>query len=663
MNELATLMSKATQAFNSGNYDLARDLADQAARSAPKNYQVRQFRGVAQIKAGDPEGGLATLRSLLALQPDDQTLRLNAAQAALDAGQPGLVNDLCGPFAESPSGLFLRAQAAKIIGDLDLATSLLERVVADQPNNAQAVNNLGNVLLEAGRADEAIRHLEGAAQLAPDEAQVWVNLGRAHALNEDFDKAISSFQRGRSLKPDNKEINFELGKSMLRHGRHEQALACFADAARQGLRDPQVFVLIGLCFAALEQREKAEEAYRMALHVDQLYTRAILNLGILLEQENRIPELRELINDAHSKGLSGEDLDYCEALLLRRDGNYEEALIKIRSSEPEDLDSIIRHQLIGQLADRLNYVDEAYASFAAMNEAMSYMPEASQFDGTEHRAHVIGRTAAVTQEWFDSWSTPEVVDNRISPIFLGGFLRSGTTLIDTALMGHPDAQVREEEGMLARMEGVVDTIADLRGLDSQGILAMRDAYFQELLIGGDLPTGKLLIDKYPLMTLRAAYIHRAFPDAKFVFALRHPVDVVLSCWMQNFRITKAMASFLTLENAARLYDAAMEHWIRCREVFPLNVHTVRYEDVTADFEGEMRSLTSFIGLDWQDSLLDYQITAKERGYIRTPSYAQVTERIYQRSSGRWERYRHHLEPVIPILAPWIERFGYEPVSG
>ena len=123
-----------------------------------------------------------------------------------------------------------------------------------------------------------------------------------------------------------------------------------------------------------------------------------------------------------------------------------------------------------------------------------------------------------------------------------------------------------------------------------------------------------------------------------------------------------MSAFLKLETAALFYDAVMQHWERAREVLPLNVHTIRYEDMVEDLEGELRPLIDFVGVGWDDSLLEHQKTAKDRGYIRTPSYAQVTEKIYTRSSGRWTKYRAHLEPILPVLAPWVERFGYEPLE-
>ena len=72
----------------------------------------------------------------------------------------------------------------------------------------------------------------------------------------------------------------------------------------------------------------------------------------------------------------------------------------------------------------------------------------------------------------------------------------------------------------------------------------------------------------------------------------------------------------------------------------------------------LRPVVEALGLEWHEGMLDHTKTAAERGLIRTASYAQVTQPIYTRSVGRWQRYRKHLEPVLPVLAPWIEKFGY-----
>ena len=658
MNAVTQTMQRAAAAHASGNLGLALREAQAALRAAPANPAILQFLGVVECQSGQPARGLAWLLQALKIVPNNPDLRLNAAKAALDAGDLTQARSLAQPLAMTPQGNRLLAEIARASGDTEGVLAGYEAALSTAPRDRELLNNYGNALNEAGRPAEAVAVLERAAAISAPSAQVLLNLGRAQSAADRHEEALASFRKAGTLSDGNADIHFELGRSLLRHGDHEQALLQLSEAARAGMRTGQLFVLIGLCYAALEKRAEAEQACRMALRVEPGSSRAYLNLAILLEQENRIEDLTACVAEARKACEPGPDLDYMEALVLRREGRFAEALERVEASESDSLDPVVRAQFIGQVADRLGEVDKAFAAFARMNQAMALNPEARGFDGTEHSAFIAGRTAEVTPAWYAGWTPPEFPDARRSPAFLGGFLRSGTTLLDTILMGHEGVHVREEEPMIARLEDEAGPIAGLAAMGPADVARLRDAYFDELLQRGPLPEGRLLVDKYPLVTLRAAYLHRAFPDARFVFTLRHPCDVVLSCWMQNFRITRAMASFLTLENAARLYDAAMSHWMRCRDVLPLEVHTIRYEDMVADLESTLRPMIAFLGLDWDDRLLAYQDTARERGYIRTPSYAQVTEKVYDRSRGRWQLYREHLAPVLDVLAPWAIRFGY-----
>jgi hypothetical protein len=149
-----------------------------------------------------------------------------------------------------------------------------------------------------------------------------------------------------------------------------------------------------------------------------------------------------------------------------------------------------------------------------------------------------------------------------------------------------------------------------------------------------------------------------FPDSRFLFALRHPCDVVLSCFMTRFRLNWGVASFLTIEDAATLYDAVMALWSETRERLQLDVLDVRYEDLVANPAAVIARVTQFAGLGSDPGMLDHQATARRRGMITTPSFAQVLEPVSTRAVGRWRRYRARIEPVLPLLAQWCERFGY-----
>ena len=85
----------------------------------------------------------------------------------------------------------------------------------------------------------------------------------------------------------------------------------------------------------------------------------------------------------------------------------------------------------------------------------------------------------------------------------------------------------------------------------------------------------------------------------------------------------------------------------------------RYERMVADPEKEMRGLIEFLGVPWSDDILDNRSAAARRAHIATASYAQVGEELYTRAAGRWVSYARHLEPVMPVLQPWIARLGYD----
>jgi hypothetical protein len=210
--------------------------------------------------------------------------------------------------------------------------------------------------------------------------------------------------------------------------------------------------------------------------------------------------------------------------------------------------------------------------------------------------------------------------------------------------------------MLAEVE---NEFPDLANQTDAGVLdAARQRYFWLATKMGGEAGGRRIVDKMPLLLTHMPIISRLFPDAAIILVERHPCDVVLSCYMANFTLNRAMRSYTNLEEAARTYDAIFENWHKARNLLPLDVHHVRYERMVADLEGEMRPLISFLGLPWRDEVLDNQASAARRGLVRTASYSQIGQPLYTRSAGRWERYRRYLEPVIPILTPWVEKMGY-----
>ena len=167
----------------------------------------------------------------------------------------------------------------------------------------------------------------------------------------------------------------------------------------------------------------------------------------------------------------------------------------------------------------------------------------------------------------------------------------------------------------------------------------------------------MFVDKYPLNSDRLPLIAKLFPNAKVLFALRDPRDVVLSCFRRRFEMNPAMYEFCTLAGAATLYDAVMRLAELYKAKLALPFQDVRHERVVEDLRGEVGAVCDFIGVAWDDAMLDFAETARRRG-VRTPSAGQVVRGLYDEGIGQWRNYAAELEPVMPLLTPWVEAFGY-----
>ena len=352
-------------------------------------------------------------------------------------------------------------------------------------------------------------------------------------------------------------------------------------------------------------------------------------------------------------------LDLIRAFGARRAKKYVEGIAALERV-PEGVESVVRWHLAGEMLEAVGRYDEAFGAFAAMNSAHALDESDPQQRAAQLRDRLRGQMDRTTREWHESWTAPPVVSDRPAPVFLAGFPRSGTTLIDTILMGHPDVAVLEEQPLLQTLDIGLARFNSLPDLDEEEIKRLQKGYFELAADRVEIGDKTVLIDKSPLHLQRVPQIMRLFPDARFILALRHPADAVFGCFKANFRLNSAMSNFLSLETAAEFYDLTFQMWERARGVFSPEVLEVKYETMIKAPEATLRPIVEGLGLDWNDRILDHQTTARDRGVVKTASYAQVTEPLYRHADGRWRHYRKHLEPILPILEPWIAKFGYSP---
>jgi hypothetical protein len=199
---------------------------------------------------------------------------------------------------------------------------------------------------------------------------------------------------------------------------------------------------------------------------------------------------------------------------------------------------------------------------------------------------------------------------------------------------------------------------NMRALAPSQLDALRARYWERVRRKVRLEPGQRLVDKNPLNILRLPVIRRLFPHAPLILAVRHPCDVMLSCFMQHFRTPDFAFLCSDLQSLAQGYQKTFDFWYRQTELLAPHCMELRYETFARDFAQETRAILEFLALPWNDAVLRPQETARDKRFISTPSYSQVIEPVSSKSVGRWHAYERALTPVLPIIQPYLARWGY-----
>lgn len=330
---------------------------------------------------------------------------------------------------------------------------------------------------------------------------------------------------------------------------------------------------------------------------------------------------------------------------------------------------------LGRVLDQRGQHDRAFACVTRAKASLLLEPDARTISFDEYPAFVAARVRWIESCEVSSWPTEvPAKDDRPDPVFFVGFPRSGTTLTEQILASHPALGVSGETPILGRAaatmrrrlgapgHALADTPDWLDGLTDEQVLQLRDEYFEQVTRElGPAASGGRLVDKLPLNIVRLPIIRRVFPRARVLVALRDPRDVCISCLFQLFGLNRAMVHFFDLSRTVALYQQVMELYLAYRDRLGLTLMESRYEDLVADTPGQARRIIEFLGLEWDDRVLDFHERASER-VIATPSADQVTQRVYSTSVARWKRYEGVAEGAFESLGPIAEQLGYDGAS-
>ena len=512
-----------------------------------------------------------------------------------------VATDPCaGLGADHPLFLRLKGLKAQREGRVAAAIQAYESAVAAGAGDFQLLHALGVCLSNVGRPEDALTYLDAAINLDPS------------SVRAQFDRAWTLVNAG--------------------------------------------------------ELKRARVAFEHVLILDPAHVGALGHLAALAKRAAEWSRTRLLANQALTPDPTSRMALTALAAADAADGRLAEAETRLRGllgSSRIDHQQAITIYTLGDVLDQQGNADAAFRAYedgAAMLRNVNV--EALGAAEVESTLALVRRLdSAFAKADPGVWKRRPMSRTNGDPIqhlFLIGFPRSGTTMLGQALAGHPDVLTLDERITLADSIPVflrpsAGALARLAALDPAGAEPFREGYWRRVRSYGIEPSGRVFIDKLPMNTPNLPLITRLFPQAKVLFLRRDPRDVVLSAFRRQFKVNLGMVDFLNLRDTAELYNAMMRLMESYGKILDMDLRVQVYEDLVVNFENETRNICAFLDIPWSSGMADF---AGRAGDVATPSGAQLARGLNADGIGVWRRYRAQLKPVMPLLARWVQRFGY-----
>ena len=552
------------------------------------------------------------------------------------------------------------------LGNHEEAKKLYRKILTIDSNHFESNFYLGTLYAQSNNLNEALRLLNKAKEINPKVEDVHNNLGLIYKQLGEYKNAIDYLLKAIEINPNYIEPYNNLGIIFEEQKDFENAEKYFNKAIGANPEYVPAYVNLGNLFKTLNEIEKSEKYYKDAINLSPKYFDAYNNLMNLYERTNKEEKLKELINKSEIQFNNNSIINLFKGKYFYKTHNFKKAiniLENIKFNKNEINRERSRLLFLAKCYDELENIDKSFDYFSKMNLVNTELANIKNINKNKALEMIDNRYQFFSNIEKGKWSNAKINEDEISPIFLIGFSRSGTTLLQTILRSHPNIEVIEEEPLLNSFLNSLQKITNnnfenLKKIDVNEISNLKKLYLssKEKFVKNKNNSLKY-IDKEPLNIIHVGEIVRVFPNAKFLVSIRHPYDCVLSCFMQNFILNDTLVNFLNLEDSANFYDKVMKLWVSYINYLPINYHLIKYEDVVLDFEKTLKETLKFLDLPWSDKILNFHKNSN-KDLIATPSYDQVNKPIYTKSIGKWKKYENKISKIFPILNPWVDKFNY-----
>lgn len=490
--------------------------------------------------------------------------------------------------------------------------------------------------------------------------------------------AIKMLRKAASLDINRATYHRDLAELLCVTGQHQDTLSVINRSLELNPNDPKSHYIAGMALTALNAVDQAKNAYKKVITLSPDHGLSHNNLGALLERTGHLDEAKEAYSKAIKINQNHAEAQNNLATVLIAEGDTKgakkhfEAAIKARPSYIEahhNLSALKKYKKndehlaqletiaddISALSDenkiRLYFtLGKAYSDIGKYDAAFNFYQSGNNAKraGTEYNEAAATTLIEEIKTVFNHTYFQDIKiekNNDPTAIFIVGMPRSGSTLIEQILASHSDVHAG---GELHLLNDIVKTKTKnfpqgIKTLSDKELKTIGIEYLEHIKRLN--PNATRIVDKMPANYHYAGLIAKILPGAHIINSNRNPMDSCLSNYTRLFLQTIPYTyDLVELGRYYSRYQDLISHW---HEVLPKDILiNIGYEDVVADLEKEARKIIAFVGLEWEDSCLDFY---KNKRRIETASAAQVRKPIYKTSVERWRPYEKHLGPLIAEL--------------
>ncbi|WDE13276.1 tetratricopeptide repeat-containing sulfotransferase family protein [Thalassomonas haliotis] len=568
--------------------------------------------------------------------------------------------------------LMAAANTAFNCGRYNQAFAMLKKI-----NNKQSLKNFNSVELQAKslynmdkpkRALTVYTDLLSLADNRKRRKTTWESIGKIHVELKNHPAAITAFQNcileddtisnAKNIlllcklyrKNDNYQESEKLANKLLNWSDY------FASALHQ------------LILIAKNQNDKAlilSRTHKLASHYRQLspfYIYYSIQTFLALDATT---EGRTLLSKAKILHGTPPWTVRLEAEFFFHDKQYPDVIRLLSDQLIKNLPSWIYKSLVFQLRgsanEKLKNYQQAFSDFSAMAKLVKAQVKHVNVQDDVEKYRKLNITSLPKSNEFQP---------KFQSVFMIGFPRSGTTLLDMILATQSEVVTLSETGaitavILAFQEKLKKQYPQaLTKLSNDEISLLRKVYYDyvaQLPQGEKINSDSIVIDKMPISTIHLPLILTLFPNARIIFSLRHPLDVCLSNFQQDYVLNQEMYYLIDFEDCIKRYRQVLSLFDDYQKNLKPDLIFIRYEDLVNDLYTEAERVFSFLNISQCDDYSLFHQQAKDK-FIQTPSRNQVKQPLYKTSIYKWKNYQQNIEQYIPRVQEFIDRYGYNETS-